>query len=105
MWSPPKTTGTAPDADDPGDSLLETFESDSSMSPGRHLDVTDVHDAELDRGSTPSARLRTAAIVGQVVGRPDRLRAETTARPVGRPPVEWCCRPMNNSTARLARGT
>ena len=44
---------------------------------GRHLDVAGVDDPELgSSGSTPERQVRPGAVVRQVVGEPDRLRAE-----------------------------
>ena len=75
VWSPPSTTGIAPDP-----AICSTA---SSQAPDRelglargHLDVADVDHAELAQRVHVERQVGPAPVVGQVIGQPDGLGAE-----------------------------
>ena len=47
--------------------------------PRRHLDVAEVHHAEIDQRVDVEGEVRPHPVVREVVGDPDRLRAEPAA--------------------------
>ena len=86
-WSPPSTTGIAPLVATVATASVSAA-SDRSMSPGG-ISTSPASSTRRSRSaSTRSARCGRDPSCGEVVGGPDRLRAEPGARPVRRAAVE-----------------
>ena len=86
-WSPPSTTGIAPLVATAATASVSAA-SDRSMCAGRHLDVTGVEHPQVAQRVDPQREVRPGPVVAEVVGRPDRLRAEPGAGPVRGAAVE-----------------
>ena len=83
VWSPPRITGRAPGCGHLLHRRLQAGHRRLDLA-GRHLDVADVDHPELDQRVDAEGQVGPAAVVRQIVGQPDGLRAEAGARAVRR---------------------
>ena len=75
-------------ASDAGQDVVEEHTEGTLDVAGRHLDVARVDHPQVLEAVGPQRQRGPRAVVRQVVGHPDGLRAEPRARPVRRTPVE-----------------
>ena len=99
-WSPPRTSGTAPGRGDGVHRLLEVGQRALDLAR-RHLDVAGVDHGEVLERVDPQGQCGRDPSWPQVVGLPDRLRAEAGAGAVAGAAVERC--PTTTTSARAER--